>query len=49
MNYLNLEEFEKKLGYHFADKHLLLLALTHSSYANENKKAVTKITKDWNF
>ena len=38
MNYLNLEEFEKKLGYHFADKHLLLLALTHSSYANENKK-----------
>lgn len=38
MNYLNLEEFEKKLGYHFADNHLLLLALTHSSYANENKK-----------
>ena len=38
MNYLNLEEFEKKLGYHFKDKSLLLLALTHSSYANETKK-----------
>lgn len=38
MNYLNLEEFEKKLGYHFQDKNLLLLALTHSSYANEHKK-----------
>ena len=38
MNYLNLEEFEKKLGYHFKDKNLLLLALTHSSYANETKK-----------
>ncbi len=38
MNYLNLEEFEKRLGYRFTDKNLLLLALTHSSYANENKK-----------
>lgn len=38
MNYLNLEEFEKKLGYHFTDKNLLILALTHSSYVNETKK-----------
>lgn len=38
MNYLNLEEFEKRLGYRFTNKNLLLLALTHSSYANENKK-----------
>lgn len=38
MNYLNLEEFEKKLGYHFKENNLLLLALTHSSFANESKK-----------
>ena len=38
MNYLNLEEFEKRSGYRFTNKNLLLLALTHSSYANENKK-----------
>ena len=37
MNYLNLEEFEKKIAYTFQDKSLLKLALTHSSYANENK------------
>ena len=30
-------EFEEKLGYSFKDKSLLELALTHSSYANENK------------
>lgn len=38
MNYLNLEEFERKISYTFSDKHLLILALTHSSYANEIKK-----------
>ena len=38
MNYLNLEEFEKKIDYTFQDKSLLKLALTHSSYANENKR-----------
>ena len=30
-------EFEEKIGYSFKDKTLLELALTHSSYANENK------------
>lgn len=34
---MKLYEFEEKLGYSFKDKSLLELALTHSSYANENK------------
>lgn len=38
MNHLNLEEFERKISYTFSDKNLLILALTHSSYANEIKK-----------
>lgn len=38
MNHLNLEEFERKIAYTFSDKNLLVLALTHSSYANEIKK-----------
>ncbi len=38
MNHLNLEEFERKIEYSFTDKSLLVLALTHSSYANELKK-----------
>ena len=37
MNYLNLEEFEEKLGYHFADKQLLLLAVTNGCDGNDNK------------
>jgi len=32
-----LSEFEERMGYVFNDKNNLLLALTHSSYANENK------------
>ncbi|MBR4014780.1 MAG: ribonuclease III [Anaerotignum sp.] len=38
MNHLNLEEFERKIAYTFSDRTLLILALTHSSYANETKK-----------
>jgi len=34
-----MEELEKRLGYTFQDKNLLWTALTHSSYANENKKS----------
>ncbi len=34
---MNFTEFEEKLGYSFKDKSLLELALTHSSFANENK------------
>ena len=34
---MNFAEFEEKIGYSFKDKVLLELALTHSSYANENK------------
>lgn len=32
-----IEKIEKNIGYNFADKKLLLEALTHSSYANERK------------
>lgn len=32
----NYTEFEKKIGYSFNDKKLLLCALTHTSYANEH-------------
>ena len=34
---MNLEEFEKNIGYSFSDKQLLKTALTHTSYAHENK------------
>ena len=34
---MQLCELEKKLGYKFKDEKLLIRALTHSSYANENK------------
>ena len=34
---MNLSEFEKNIGYTFKDKKLLRTALTHTSYANENK------------
>ena len=34
---MNLEEFEKNIGYTFSDKQLLKTALTHTSYAHENK------------
>jgi ribonuclease-3 len=33
----NIEAFEKVIGYSFKDKNLIKIALTHSSYANENK------------
>lgn len=34
---MELEKFEKNIGYTFKDKNLLKTALTHTSYANENK------------
>lgn len=34
---MNIQEFEKKLGYEFKDKKLVETALTHTSYANEKK------------
>ncbi len=37
-----LEELQNNLGYHFNDIELLETALTHSSYANENKLHVSK-------
>ena len=30
--------FEEKIGYEFKNKDLMILALTHSSYAHENGK-----------
>lgn len=33
-----MRELERKLGYTFNNQNLLLTALTHSSYANENRK-----------
>ena len=39
MERLTLEELQKKLSYSFKDIGLLKAALTHSSYANENKKS----------
>ena len=33
----NLTELERRIGYSFKDKTLLVKALTHSSYANEKK------------
>ncbi|MBI5456283.1 ribonuclease III [Candidatus Kaiserbacteria bacterium] len=34
---VDLSEFEKKIGYDFADKRLLESAFTHRSYLNENR------------
>ncbi len=34
----NLDELERKIGYSFSNKALLINALTHSSYANEHAK-----------
>ncbi len=36
--YVDLEAFEGHIQYHFQNKHLLLEALSHSSYANEKRK-----------
>jgi dsRNA-specific ribonuclease len=33
----DMKDFEKKLGYEFKNQRLLINALTHSSYANENR------------
>lgn len=34
---VDLEEFSRRLGYKFFDQNLLIIALTHSSYLNENR------------
>ena len=38
MEQLYLEQFEAQIHYHFKKRHLLVEALSHSSYANEKKK-----------
>ena len=45
----NLEELEKRIGYIFQDKMLLKQALTHSSFANEQKINRWEIMSGWNF
>lgn len=35
---MKISDFEKKIGYNFKNKELLYEALSHSSYANENKR-----------
>jgi ribonuclease-3 len=42
MDEIQLDELQKKLSYRFSDVSLLIAALTHSSYANENKKSGTE-------
>ena len=37
MHRKDIQTLEEKIGYRFKDKELLLLALTHTSYANEHK------------
>lgn len=37
----NLELLEEKIEYKFKDRNLLIEALTHSSYANEQKRAIS--------
>ena len=33
----DIKTFQKEIGYQFQNEHLLVQALTHSSYANEKK------------
>lgn len=42
MNRPSLDLLEERIGYHFKDRYLLECALTHTSYANEQKKYVYK-------
>lgn len=37
---INFKQIEKRIGYYFKNKNLLAQALTHSSYAYENRKKV---------
>lgn len=44
-----MRELERKLGYQFKNRALLEQALTHSSYANENKKSGRKCNERLEF
>lgn len=50
-NSMPLEQLEKTIGYSFKDKSIILTALTHSSYANEQKarKAVCQCNERLEF
>ena len=45
----SLRELEKKLGYTFKDADLIKTAVTHSSYANENRKSGAKCNERLEF
>ena len=49
MGTYTMEELEKRIGYRFREKGLLKQALTHSSYANEQKINKLKDTSGWSF
>ena len=38
MEQVHFEQFETEIRYHFKNRHFLVEALSHSSYANEKKK-----------
>ena len=40
MNNTNIEELEKRIGYSFTNKKMLITALTHSSYSFEHKQGI---------
>ena len=40
---------EEKIGYTFTNKRTLALAMTHSSYANEQRGRRKEIMSVWNF
>lgn len=40
IEFLKIEEIEKNINYFFTNKENLILALTHSSFANEHKKSL---------
>ena len=41
MNEYSMEKLEDRIGYHFKNKELLVQALTHSSFTNEQKQGKT--------
>lgn len=47
--YNNFDEFETNINYKFSNKELLLLSLTHASYANENNIKKTKTNQRLEF
>ena len=45
----DIKTFQKEIGYQFQNEHLLVQALTHSSYANEKHMKNYQTMSAWNF